>query len=160
MSDEKISTARLIKTYMRIRTAKQAASREHDAADAEFKASLKMIEVELLRRAQDQDVSGFKIKGVATAFQQEEMHVSIGDDKVFYQHCRDTGDLDFFERRITIKHVKEYMGANGGELPPGVYAFRENRMQIRVANDRPKGRRNDGPSDEPAEPDADSARDD
>lgn len=148
MKKEQISTQQLIRVFLKIRNAKAAATRAYEAKDAEFKASLKMVEAELLRRALEQEVEGFKVKGLGTAYTKEEMHVSIGDDKTFYQFCRDTGDLDFFERRITIKHVKEYMAANNGELPPGIHAFRENRMQVRAATEKRKGRINDDESDD------------
>ena len=113
-----------------------------------MKASLKMVEVELLRRAQAQDVSGFIVPDVGTTFTKEEMHVSIGDDKIFFPFVLETGDLDFFERRITIKHVKEYMAKHKGEIPPGIHAFRENRMHVRTKNSRGKYDDDDDASDD------------
>jgi len=137
-----ISTDRLVKLFIKIRNARAAATREYEAKDTELKASLKLVEVELLRRAQESGVTGFAVNGVGTTYTNEEMHVSIGDDRAFFDFVRETGDLDFFERRVTVKHVKDYMETNKGELPPGLHIFRELRMRVR--SDTKKGKADAG----------------
>ena len=129
-----LSVDRLVKVFIKIRNARSENTREYEAKDAELKASLKLVEVELLRRAQEQGVDGFTVSGVGTTYINEEMHVSIGDDRAFYDFVRETGDLDFFERRVTVKHVKEYMDSNADSLPPGLHVFRELRMRVRGAS--------------------------
>ena len=133
-----IPTDRLVKVFLKIRNARSALTREYEARDTELKAQLKLIEVELLRRAQDQGVDGFSVDDVGTAYTNEEMHVSVGDDTAFYNFVRETGDLDFFERRVTVKHVREYMEEHDGQLPPGLHVFRELRMRVRSATKKVK----------------------
>jgi len=125
-----ISTDRLVRAFIKMRNARAELTREYEAKDAEVKASMKMIEVELLGRAQESGVTGFTCKGVGTTYTSEDMHSSIKDDKAFFDFVRETGDLDFFERRITNKHLREYMAEHKGELPPGIHVFRELRMRV------------------------------
>ena len=139
-----ISTDRLVKAFIKIRNTRAERTREFEAEDGEMKASMKLIEVELLSRAQEQGLTGYTVEGVGTTYTSEDMHASIKDD-AFFDFVRETGDLDFFERRITIKHVKEYMAEHDGQLPPGIHVFRELRMRVRTA--RAKGRSKDAERD-------------
>jgi hypothetical protein len=138
MMAKDIPTDRLVKVFLKIRTARSTLTREYEARDKELQAQLKLIEVELLRRSMEQGVDGFSIDGVGTTYTSEEWHTSIGDDKAFYDFIRTTGDLDFFERRVTVKHVKEYMEEHDGQLPPGLHVFREKRMRVRSATKKGK----------------------
>ncbi|HEX6825830.1 MAG TPA: hypothetical protein VF077_05870 [Nitrospiraceae bacterium] len=146
MMSKDVSTDRLVRAFIKIRNTRAERTREFEAADAEMKASMKLIEVELLGRAQEQGLAGYTVEGVGTTYTSEDMHASIKDDTAFFDFVRETGDLDFFERRITIKHIKEYMAANDGELPPGIHVFRELRMRVRTA--RAKGRSKDAERDD------------
>ena len=127
-----ISTDRLVKAFLKMRDAKADLTRTYEAQKAEIDASMKLIEVELLYRAQEQGVSGFACKGVGTTYTSEDMHSSIKDDNAFFAFVRETGDLDFFERRVTNKHIKEYMAEHDGQLPPGIHVFREKRMRVQT----------------------------
>jgi hypothetical protein len=126
-----IHTDKLLKAYIKIRDQKTEESRVWGEREAKLNGDLKAIELELLRRSQEEGVTGYKVAGVGTAFQATTTKVSIADDAVFYQFVKDTGDLDFLERRVSSKHVTEYMAANDGRLPPGINTFRELNMRIR-----------------------------
>lgn len=126
-----ITTDRLVTTYIKIRDCKSAESKVWEEREAKLNTDLKTIEMELLRRAQAEGVTGFKIAGIGTAYQKESIKVTIADDLVFYAFVKELGDLDFFERRVKSTHVQEYMKANGGHLPPGINVFKEIGMGIR-----------------------------
>ena len=126
-----ITTERLVKTFIRIRDARSKLAKEYAEQDEGMKASLKQVEIELLRRAQEDGVTGFKTKE-GTTYTSEDMSVSIADDTVYFDFIRETGDLDFFERRVSVKHLKEYMNEHNGETPPGLNLFRELRMRVRA----------------------------
>jgi hypothetical protein len=121
---------RLISVFVKIRQARAELAKTYEEQDADLKAKLKTIEVELLRRAQEQGVDGFKTaKG--TTYIQEEWHVSIENDEAFYGFLRETGDLEYLSRRVTLEPVKKYHKDHDGSLPPGLRVFRENRMHVR-----------------------------
>lgn len=126
-----ITTDKLVSTYIKIRDIKSAESKVWAEREAKLNTDLKSIEMELLRRSQEEGVTGYKIAGVGTAFQKETAKVTIADDVVFYGFVKETGDLDFFERRVKSTHVQAYMKANGGHTPPGLNVFREIGMGVR-----------------------------
>ena len=98
--------------------------------DQAFKAALEAVEASLIAAAQAQGVTGFKTEA-GTTYLDERMLTSIADDNAFFNFVREQGDLDFFERRVKVAHVKEWMEANGGHLPPGLNVFRELTMKVR-----------------------------
>lgn len=126
-----ITTDRLVATYIKIRDIKSAEQRVWDEREGKLNADLKSIEMELLRRSQEEGVTGYKIKGVGTAYQKETAKITIADDVVFYNFVKETGDLEFFERRVKSTHVQDYMKSHGGHIPPGINVFREIGMGIR-----------------------------
>ena len=126
-----IATDKLVSTYIKIRDIKSAESKVWAEREAKLNTDLKSIEMELLRRSQEEGVTGYKIAGVGTAFQKETAKVTIADDVVFYGFVKETGDLDFFECRVKSTHVQDYMKANGGHIPPGLNVFREIGMGVR-----------------------------
>jgi hypothetical protein len=130
------TTEALVRTFVKIRDARSNMKSEFETADGRLKESLRTVENELLRRAQDQGVKQFKTDD-GTAYIGEEQHVSMSDAEVFRGFVEKSGDLLFYEQRVSLGHVKEYMDANEGKLPPGVNFFRENRMRVRA--NRKKG---------------------
>lgn len=134
MSDvavDPVHTDKLMKAYIRIRDQKTAEARVWDEREAKLTGDLKAIELELLRRSQVEGVTGYKVAGVGTAYQATSTKVSMADDVAFFAFVKATGDLDFLERRVSSKHVTEYMEANEGRLPPGINIFRELSMRVR-----------------------------
>lgn len=129
MSQE-LPTQKLVDMYIKIRSAKARASAEAKKIDAEFKSQLEMIECELLARAKSEGVNGFKVDG-ATTFTEEHLKVSIADDKAFFDFVIEQRDLEFFERRVSSTHVKDYMKLSDGVPPPGLNLFRELGMTVR-----------------------------
>lgn len=124
---------KLVKRFVGLREARAAENKKADAVDAEFKELLKMCEVELLRRAEHEGVEGFKTE-FGTTYKDVNMSASFADEDTFYKFVLKTGDLEFFERRLKIAHLKEYMANHDGQLPPGINVFREYTMRVRKSN--------------------------
>lgn len=116
--------------FVQLRDARAANNKEADTMDQAFKAALEAVEASLIAAAQAQGVTGFKTEA-GTTYLDERMLTSIADDNAFFSFVREQGDLDFFERRVKVAHVKEWMEANGGHLPPGLNVFRELTMKVR-----------------------------
>lgn len=116
--------------FVALRDARAASNKEADVLDQAYKQALATIEATLIADAQAQGVTGFKT-AAGTTYLDEVLRASIADDNAFYAFVKDTGDLDFFERRLSSTHIKEWQGANGGHLPPGLNVFRELTMKVR-----------------------------
>ncbi len=112
------STDALVRVYIKIRNERRRISKEFNEKDAELEAKAKQVEVELLRRAQEQGVEGFKTEE-GTTYKAEEVHAKIADSDTFRQFVLESGDLDFFEQRPSLKHIKEFQNEHEGKPPPG-----------------------------------------
>lgn len=130
-----LSTEKLIKLYTRTRTAKSAAQKVFDEQDARFKRVMEACSNQLLRVAQEQGVTGFKTE-FGTSYIAVDTKISIADAAVFYEFVKAENDLDFFERRVSSRHVEDYMKAHEGVAPPGLNIFRENVMRVRKAQEK------------------------
>jgi hypothetical protein len=127
------STDQLVRVFIRIRDARAKLSKEYETADQTLKDDLKQVEVELLRRAQQQGVEGFKT-AEGTTYISEEVHVSIADPDSFMEFLEKADDpFMFYEQRPSLKRIKEFQAGNDGAIPPGIKMFRENRMRVRAS---------------------------
>lgn len=116
--------------YVTLRDARAASNRDADNLDKAYKTALEAIENSMIAAAQMQGVTGFKTPH-GTTYLDERMLASIADENAFFSFVKEQGDLDFFERRVKVAHVKEWQEANGGMLPPGLNVFREVTMKVR-----------------------------
>lgn len=124
-------TAKLVQAFIRIRNARAKKTEEYNAEDSRLETDMRTIENELLRRAQEQGVDGFKTAH-GTTYIGEEVHASIGDDDQFFTFMSAENDPTYLERRPSLKRIKEYQSTHDGATPPGIRLFRENRMRIRA----------------------------
>jgi len=116
--------------FVQLRDARAANTKLYELVDKQYKACLDAIEGSMLATAQEQGVTGFKTDA-GTTYMEEMMQTSIADEALFFDFVRASGDLDFFERRLKVGHIKEYVDANGGLFPPGLNIFRELKMKVR-----------------------------
>lgn len=126
----KATVEQRVARYVKLRDSRAAANKEADLLDRAYKQALEAIESTLIADAQAQGVTGFKTE-VGTTYLDERMLTTIADDLAFFTFVKEQGDLDFFERRVKATHVKEWMDANNGVLPPGLNVFRELTMKVR-----------------------------
>ena len=131
MSTE-IATDSLVRTFIKIRDKRSELKNAFTVADEELGRKLKLVENELLDRANKQGTTGFPCDE-GTAYRVESQHVSIADPDDFRGFVQESGDLDFYEQRPSLGHIKEYQKAHEGALPPGIRMFREFRMRVRKA---------------------------
>lgn len=116
--------------FVQLRDQRAAATKEYEVVDKLYKETLSAIENSLIHDAQAQGVTGFKTEA-GTTYMEEKLSASIADEGVFFQFVKDQGDLDFFERRIKVTHIKEWAVNNDGRMPPGLNYFRELTMKVR-----------------------------
>ena len=116
--------------YVKLRDARAASNKEAEKVDQAYKDALTAIETALIKDAQEQGVTGFKTE-FGTTYLDQRMLTSIADENAFFNFVKESGDLDFFERRVKATHVQEWMKNHDGILPPGLNVFREATMKVR-----------------------------
>jgi hypothetical protein len=116
--------------YVKLRDARAASNKKAEETDRQFKEALAAIEAALIKDAHEQGVTGFKTE-FGTTYLDQRMLTSIADENAFFNFVKESGDLDFFERRVKATHVQEWMKNHDGILPPGLNIFREATMKVR-----------------------------
>ena len=130
-----MSVEKRVKLFIKTRAAKSAAQKEFDEQEEQFKQIMQACEGSMLRDADAQGVTGFSTPW-GTTYAAETAKYSVADENAFYTFVSTSGDLDFFERRVSSTHVQQWMEQNGGNLPPGLNSFRERVMRVRKASDK------------------------
>lgn len=121
---------RLVAVYIKIREAKAAATSAYEKQDREYKEQMETVENELLRRAQEEGVTGFKTEH-GTTYMETKLVASGSDWGVFYSWMKDNDAMDMLERRIKSTSIKEYMENHDNAIPPGVSIFTQLQMKVR-----------------------------
>jgi len=125
-----IGDDRLVRAIVKMRERIAVMTKEYEEAVKVIKDQRHAVEVELLRRLNERGATQTKTE-FGTAFIDEDMKAQIADEAVFMDFVRETGDLDFFQKRVAVKHIKEYMKENGDRLPPGLSIFKEYSVTVR-----------------------------
>jgi hypothetical protein len=126
-----ITDARLVRVILKIRTSMAELTRQYEVEYGRLKEQKSRLDAEMLKRLLDRGADSTKTDE-GTAYVAEEMSASCSDENTFYEFVRATGDLDFFERRIKIGHLREYMEEHNGRIPPGLNVFRQNVVRVRA----------------------------
>jgi hypothetical protein len=126
-----IGDDRLVKVAIKIRDKIAEVTKEHEAAVKVLKEQQTAVTNEIVRRLQGRGATQTKTE-FGTAFLGERMTATIADDKSFNDFILDTKDLGFYQRRVKVEHLKEYMDAHEGRLPPGVSVYREVTLNLRA----------------------------
>lgn len=139
-----ITNDKLVKLYIKIRDAKSAFVKAHEAELAErFEKPLAQIQTELKVRCQSMGNTGLKTD-YGTVYLAETMKVSCGDWGVFHDWIKKNDALDMLEQRVKVGEVKTYMETHGGELPPGLSVFKELEARVRKPTKRGEKAVDDG----------------
>ena len=129
---------RLVKVYLKIRAVISATTKEYDARIEILKRQQNQLRAELLRRLHERKATQTKTaEGVAYIVKR--MNVSIADEDLFGQFVLDEQDTDFYHKRVSIEHLREWSKANNGAMPPGLNIFTE--LEINVRQPTKKGGR-------------------
>lgn len=121
----------VIAAYVKLRDRRAVLRKEYTEADEVFVAQMDKLEVFLLNKMQQDNMTQLGSEH-GTAYQQTVIKGNCSDWPSFWQFLADTGRFDMMEKRVSIKAVQEYFEANG-ELPPGINVNPELKVVIRRA---------------------------
>lgn len=126
-----IGDDRIVKAIVKMREAIATETKESEARVKVIKQQREQLETELLRRLLARGATQTKTQ-FGTAFIDESMQAKISDEEVFRAFVRESGDLDFYQKRIKVEHLREYMREHGDSLPPGISIFKEQGITVRT----------------------------
>jgi hypothetical protein len=125
-----IGDNKLLKVALKIRDAIAEKTKAYDNEVKVLKDQLSQIENEVIRRLQERGSTQTKTE-FGTAFLGEKMTCSIADEGAFEAFVIAEKDLAFYQKRVKVEHLREYMTANEGRLPPGLSIFKEVTLNLR-----------------------------
>lgn len=124
-----------VKLFLKTREAKSAAQKAFDEQEGRFKQIMETCQNWMLKDADALGVKGFSTP-LGTTYVDTETKISIADDSQFYPFVLASKDLDFFERRVSSRHVQDYIEQTKGVAPPGLNIFKERVMRVRKASNK------------------------
>jgi hypothetical protein len=128
---DEIPDDKLVKVAIKIRDRIAEITREHEAQVAVLKEQQTSVTNEIIKRLHTRGATQTKTPN-GTAFLGEKMTATIADAAMFKGFCLTEQDLDFYQARVKIDHLKEWMEKHEGRLPPGVNIFREVTLNLRA----------------------------
>ena len=147
---------RRIEVYIKIRDTLAAETKVFNERKKNLQDQMDTIARDLLSAAAEQNLDGFKCKGIGTAFKKTKDFISAKDFDTFVtfaiKQALDSisefsddqvmaitnamfidGPLNYMTRSVTKNSIKAYMEEHEGELPPGINYSTELVMEIRKA---------------------------
>ena len=150
---EQATDDRLIAVFVKIRDTIAEVNKEYDERLAVLKAQRDRVGAELLRRLHERGSKQTKTD-TGTAFISETMAVTIADEDLFGNFVLQQQDYSFYQKRVKVEHLKEYMKEHGGVLPPGLNIHRELEINVRRAPKKGDALNGAAPSSDDDSPDA------
>ena len=132
MTDDKL--ARMFRAHANIKAKLAAQAKEAKDAAAPLKAGLVTIETAMLKMMNDIGTDQLKVTGLGIVLPVEKVMPNCKDWQALWTHVAETGNFDLVARRLSSKHVKEFMDTHDGNLPPGVTIFVERGVSVRRQN--------------------------
>lgn len=125
---------RMFRAHANIKAKLAAQAKAAKDAAAPLKASLETIETGLLQMMNDIGSDQLKVKGLAIAIPTEKVMPNCKDWQALWTHVTETGNFDLVARRLSSKHVKEFMDTHDNNLPPGIVIHVERGVSVRRQN--------------------------
>lgn len=126
----------MVIVYKKIRAKKAELNKANDEAVAALDGKLALLESRFLKHFIETGTTSLKTPE-GTAYTEDVILPSAGDWEKFGNFICENKALDFLEKRIVKKAVKDYMEKNKGALPPGVNVHREVVVKVRKASSKP-----------------------
>lgn len=128
-----INIEQVVKAYNAVRDARTVKRHAWEKEDALLEADSDRLKVFLLGQ-----LNATGAKSIATdsgtVYRSEKIKPSAADWGAIWEWAKDNDGFEIVEKRLKAAFIKEYMEANGGQLPPGVNVHREFEVSVRRPN--------------------------
>ena len=134
MSSNNDNVEQLVEVYLTIRNARDRLLQEYEAADAELKADLSVIESFMLGVCNSVNADSIKTKhGTVIRKVNERFYCNDWDN--FRKFVLDNAAVELLEKRIHQGNFKQFMSEHESDgLPPGVNVMREFGVTVRKSS--------------------------
>jgi hypothetical protein len=127
-TDEKI-----VAVIIKIRAALAALKQEYEKAKKTLDDQRTQLDVELLRRLNERGATQTKTNA-GTAYIGEDMKVTIADEGALHVFLEEEEDpFGWYQKRIKVERLREYMEQHEGGVPPGLSIFKERTINVRAS---------------------------
>jgi hypothetical protein len=117
--ETKMDAEKLVKTYIKIRAAKETLVKAHDAEVAKLQADMDAIEQELLELCKSTGQDGGKT-AVGTFTRTVKARYWSGNWDAMYRFIKENDAPHLLERRISQTEMKEFLRSNPDKMPEGL----------------------------------------
>lgn len=125
---------RMFRAHGKIKALLAAKAKAHAEDTAPLKEKMKLIEAGLVKMMNETGSSLLSVPHVARCIPKVSTFPSCKDWSALWTHVKETGNFDLVTRRLSSKHVKEYMESHGDALPPGVTVHVERGVTVTRQN--------------------------
>lgn len=127
MSGKTVADA--VSAILALKDARAKLKQSFDEQDKVYADKITQIEAFIMRRAQEGGVESFKTE-FGTAAVRPTLKASVGDAAALKKWVLETGNTEIYQSRLSTPVIREWAENHGGDVPPGVNAYRELTVSI------------------------------
>jgi len=121
----------LVKSYIALRTEREALKMKYENQDGELEGEMKLLEQAMISACNDINATSIKTQH-GTVIKSLKERFTISDRDNFNEFVRENMAVELFEGRIHQGNFKQFMAEHEGEgLPPGINVMREFGVTVR-----------------------------
>lgn len=129
-TEEPVKVDRLVKVYIKIRSAREALAKKYEEDDGDLKSQMDTIKKSMLECFKQ--IGGDSIKTeYGTASRTVKTRYGTTDWSELHKFCKEHDALDLMERRISQGNMKTFLAEHPETKIPGLYSNSEYDVSVR-----------------------------
>ena len=128
-----ISVDRLVRAFLKMRTAKEKMVKEHEEEVAKLEEGLKTIKLALLGYCKDNNIDSAKIAGVGMFYRGVKKRYWTNDWEAMGRFVLEHEVPELFEKRLHQGNMESFLEQHPELLPPGLNVDSEFTITVRRA---------------------------
>lgn len=129
----KVSVDRLVRAFLKMRTAKEKMVKEHEEQVAKLDEGLKTIKLALLGYCKENNIDSAKVAGVGMFYRGVKKRYWTNDWEAMGKFVVDHGVPELFEKRLHQGNMESFLEQHPDLLPPGLNVDSEFTITVRRA---------------------------
>lgn len=129
----KVSVDRLVRAFLKMRTAKEKLVKEHEEQVAKLDEGLKTIKLALLGYCKENNIDSAKVAGVGMFYRGVKKRYWTNDWEAMGKFVVDHSVPELFEKRLHQGNMESFLEQHPDLLPPGLNVDSEFTITVRRA---------------------------
>lgn len=129
----KVSVDRLVRAFLKMRTAKEKMVKEHEEQVAKLDEGLKTIKLALLGYCKENNIDSAKVAGVGMFYRGVKKRYWTNDWEAMGKFVVDHSVPELFEKRLHQGNMESFLEQHPDLLPPGLNVDSEFTITVRRA---------------------------